>query len=145
MWLQSANSEPPAIRYCGVCGLNPVTRHLLLQLNDPDLTAWIEAGDQLEDLVVRVYKRGRRFEATTFARLRRTLRRGYPAHKRLFEPHWAEAGVDPFEAVLDRRGAAAFVGDWAGMQTLPTAWQAINLGLLDLSHRSGRPPGDPGI
>lgn len=105
------------------------------------------AWDQLEDLVVQIYKRGRvrASEVMTFARLRRTLRRGYPAHKRLFEPHWAETGVDPFEAVLDRQGAAAFVGDWAGMQTLPTARQAINLGLLDLGHRSGRPPGDPGI
>ncbi len=84
-------------------------------------------------------------EVMTFARLRRKLRRGYPAHRPLFEAHWAETDVDPFEAVLDRRSAAAFVGDWAGMQTLPTARQAINLGLLDLGHRSGGPPGASGI
>jgi hypothetical protein len=125
--------------------MNPVTQQLLDELDDPRLGEWIRAWDRLERLVIRVYKSGRAGprDRVAFGRLRRVLRLGYPAHGALFARHWT--GPDPYGAILDHRRAADFVGDWAAMQTLPAAREAINLGLLDLKAARGGPSPEPGL
>jgi hypothetical protein len=128
--------------------LNIVTQHLLKNVKDPELIAFVEAWDRLELMVIDIYKRGRAEaeEVQAHDELRRTLGRSYGQWKPRLDAHWAglEAGgqpveEDPFRAVLGRRRAQAFVDDWKAMTTLPVARQALNEFLIELGPQ---PPGD---
>lgn len=119
--------------------MNPYTRHLLRQAHRPDLAALVEAWDALEALVVRVY-RGATVgpdDETDFSELRDALQGELARRRSELTPLWRSATVggkaaplDPFESILNRASAAAFIGDWAAMQTLPAARQALNSAIL---------------
>jgi len=124
--------------------MNIVTRHLLQAVNDPDLIAFVEAWDRLESLVIDIYKRGyaEKKESRAYPALKREVVRVYGDWKSVLEPHWRSLGAvgrpvdaDPFQAILGRPRAEAFVGDWAAMHTLPAARQAINHLLLEVNKR----------
>jgi len=122
--------------------MNIVTQHLLQAVNEPDLIAFVEAWDRLESLVIDIYKRGcaEKEDTRAYPGLKREVKQAYRNWKAMLEPHWrglAAAGrpieADPFQAILGRSQAQAFVGDWAAMQTLPAARQAINHLLLEIN------------
>jgi hypothetical protein len=121
--------------------LNIVTRQLLRAISDAELIAFVEDWDLVESIIIDIYKRGAatRPEAETYAGLRPKLAKAYAAWMAPLRRYWQglDAGgrpieQDPFELVLSRRRADAFIGDWGAMQTLPVARQAINHFLLDL-------------
>jgi hypothetical protein len=122
--------------------MNIVTQHLLQAVDEPDLIAFVEAWDRLESLVIDIYKRGyaEKEDTRAYPGLKREAKQSYRKWKAMLEPHWRglEAAArpveaDPFQAILGRSRAQAFVGDWAAMQTLPAARQAINHLLLEIN------------
>lgn len=115
--------------------MNPYTRHLLKTSGRAELRSLVEAWDALESLVIRIYRAGDAGpeEETEFQALRRLLARELGIWGVALEPLWPGATIggkpadqNPFEAVLARPKASAFVGDWTVMQTLPAARQALN-------------------
>ena len=115
--------------------MNPYTQHLLKQRDRPNLTALVEAWDAVEALVIRVYRGGSAGpgDETEYRRLQSAVRIQLGPWRDDLAPLWRSATIggkpaehDPFDAVLGRPSAAAFVADWAAMQTLPAARQALN-------------------
>lgn len=119
--------------------MNPYTRSLLKQIEDPALQRWVEAWDELESLVVEIYRTEAAGPQTqkTYRRLKGELADGYGRWRDEFKPHWTglEAGgepleVDPFEKLLEPDDAQGFLDNWRAMQTLPAAREALNSYLL---------------
>lgn len=119
--------------------MNPYTRSLLKQIQDPDLRNWVRAWDQLESLVVEIY----RTEAAgpgaqkEYRQLKQRLKGGYGRWRENLQPHWQglEAGgkllqADPFERLLEPDEARGFLENWRAMQTLPAAREALNSYLI---------------
>lgn len=120
--------------------MNPYTRSLLERIDDADLRSWVESWDELESLVIEVY----RVEAAgpdderKYRRLRGELRRDHERWKSALEGHWQdlEAGGepldrDPFWVLLEPEEVGAFVENWKAMQTLPAAREALNNYLIE--------------
>ncbi len=119
--------------------MNPFSRYLSQWSQDRALRAFVAEWDELERLVIRVYKAGQATEAdeAQFSRLREELVRQYPPLAPSLEPLWKQARVagrsaaqDPFLRLIDADCAARFVGDWEAMQYLPAAREAVNRALL---------------
>lgn len=115
--------------------MNPFTRFLAARLADPSLQALIRAWDELEALVIRVYKSGQATpeDEATYAHVRAWLTRHYAAWAPALQPHWQAALVagipapgDPFLRLTAAVSALDFVGDWEAMQNLPAAREALN-------------------
>lgn len=115
--------------------MNPFTQSLTRSLADPALDAFVARWDALEALVVRVYRGGAAGPAdeAEWAPLRPALLAAYPAWSAALAPHWplTRAGgqpvtADPFARLMSFTRAADIVGDWAAMQTLPAAREALN-------------------
>lgn len=115
--------------------MNPFTQSLARELADPALDAFIADWDALEALVVRVYRGGAAGppDVAEWPGLRARLAASYPAWSAGLAPHGAEtrAGgkpvtADPFSQLMSIHRAADIVGDWAAMQTLPAAREALN-------------------
>ena len=115
--------------------MNPFTQSLTRALAEPALDAFVAGWDGLEALVVRVYRGGVATPAdeTEWAVLRPALARAYPAWAKALSSHWPQtrAGgqpvtADPFARLMSFARAAEIVGDWAAMQTLPAAREALN-------------------
>jgi hypothetical protein len=120
--------------------LNPYTHSLAQGTAGAELSAFIELWDRMEALVIAVYrgKAAGPAELADYATLRPLLLRHYPTHAARLRPHWRQATVqgrpledDPFEALLEADTAARFIDNWAAMQELPAAREAINRLLLD--------------
>ncbi len=129
--------------------MNPYTRSLLERVEDPDLQSWVERWDELESLVIEVY----RLEAAgpdderEYRRLRTELRRDYERWNPELERHWRglQAGGeavtdDPFWALLAPKQAGDFVDNWKAMQTLPAAREALNNYLIERIESAGPEP-----
>jgi hypothetical protein len=115
--------------------VNPFTQSLTRTLADPALDDFVARWDALEALVVRVYRGGAAAPAdeTEWATLRPALARAYPAWAPMLAPHWPQTraggqpvSADPFVRLMTFSRAADIVGDWAAMQTLPAAREALN-------------------
>lgn len=115
--------------------MNPFTRHLLERSGRPELGPFVEAWDAMESMVIRVYRGGAAGpeDETEYYALRQGLRRHLEVWGAALEGLWPAATVagqpaerNPFEEILGRPAASAFVGDWGAMQTLPAARQALN-------------------
>jgi hypothetical protein len=122
--------------------MNPFTRFLFGQRSDRRLADFIANWDALEALVIRVFKgkMATAVDQAEFARLQDDLNRQYPQWRAALAPLWAEALVggvrpssDPFADLLDVQTAADFVGNWAAMQRLPAAREALNKLVRDLA------------
>ena len=120
--------------------MNPVTRALLKKIDHPGLQAFAEAWDELEVLMVDVYKANGADAAqqAEFADIRRRLAASYPAWQAALEPHWRATTIkgqslnaDPFHALINLDSAEAIVNNWSGMQTLPAAREALNSMLVE--------------
>ncbi len=115
--------------------MNPFTQSLARTLADPTLDSFVDKWDALEALVVRVYRGGAAAPAdeAEWADLRPALAAAYPVWSPALAPHWPQtrAGgrpvtADPFFRLLAFARASDIVGDWAAMQTLPAAREALN-------------------
>jgi hypothetical protein len=115
--------------------MNPVTQALLKQIKDDRLNAFVAAWDDLEELFIGVYKAGEAHveQAAQYARLRDALGERYPPFEAELAPHWRATRIkgqpldrDPFRALIAPVALDDFIGDWAAMQTLPAARQALN-------------------
>jgi hypothetical protein len=123
--------------------VNPFTRFLLQRLSgrkesqppDAGLEAFVEHWDALEALVIRVFKAKAADEAdlAEHARVRAWLREHYPAWQAALAAYWpgTRAGgepveIDPFAWLLELERADGFVLNWAAMQMLPAAREALN-------------------
>lgn len=121
--------------------MDPADAPLTSQIRDRGLQRFVHDWDDLEALVIRVYKAAAWNESDRreFRYLRRRLRRAYLDWESALRPHWPdELSADPFRAILGLQEPDALVGNWAAMQTLPHAREAINGFLLGL--REGPPP-----
>ena len=121
--------------------MNPYTRSLLQRIQNPDLCDWVEAWDQLESLVVDIY----RSEAAgpgaeeEYGKLKKRLNMDYGRWRQELRPHWEglRAGgepvqSDPFQKLLEPENAEGFLENWRAMQTLPAAREALNSYLIAL-------------
>lgn len=124
--------------------MNPFTRHLLESSGRPELGPLVEAWDALESLVIRVYRAGATGpeEETEYYALKHVLKRHLGVWGATLETTWPAAtvagrpaGRNPFEEILGRPSASAFVGDWGAMQTLPAAREALNSFLQRGEHK----------
>jgi hypothetical protein len=115
--------------------MNPFTQAILARLNDRSLREFVDRWDELEALVVRVYKRGaaQRRDETEYRRLRNWLVNAYPAWQASLESHWRKVKIggepaleDPFLMLLRVPSAGDFAASWRMMQTLPAAREALN-------------------
>lgn len=123
---------------------NPYTAHLLAQLppgrgDDAGLAAFVADWDRLETFVIRVFRAGAAGaeDAAEWASLRASLAAPLDAFTADLAAHWPLTRVagqpcaaDPFRALLETPAAGSFVGDWAAMQTLPAAREALNRWLV---------------
>ncbi|NDJ53116.1 MAG: hypothetical protein GYB68_08550 [Chloroflexi bacterium] len=119
---------------------NVVTWNLLKGIRNRRISRFISSWDQLEKLVIRVYRNGQatREDRTIFAKLQRQLKRRYPRFADQLAPYWRSTTIngeplehDPFLALLAPASAQAFVENWPMMQTLPAVRQSLNEWLLD--------------
>lgn len=125
--------------------MNPVTRRLLDEIDDPELAALAIGWDRLEERIVRIYRAGAcsAEEAAAYTADRRSIQPAVGREKRGLEPHWKATRVDgvplrtdPFQAVLAVDDGRAVAGNWALMRLLPAAREALNGLLLERGARS---------
>jgi hypothetical protein len=119
--------------------MNPVTRALLKQISDQQLEKFAEDWDNLEALVVEIYKqKSLSFEQQEdFFQLQEGLQERYASLREELGLFWPKTKVrgepvtaDPFAALIAKRAAQEFVGNWDAMRTLPAAREALNLMLM---------------
>lgn len=126
--------------------MNPFTHFLARYVLRRPLHQFINHWDALEALVIQVYKTGAvtATDEATYQQVRAWMQRHYAAWEEALRPHWqvAQAGgepvsQDPFRLLIRPEKATAFVGNWAALQTLPAAREALNR--LIMAERD-RPP-----
>jgi hypothetical protein len=127
---------------------NPVTRALTQQLDDPHWTQFASYWDQLEDLIIRVFREkvAPPHVVAKHRRVRAWLEGNYPEREAALRRFWSgvriggeSAKQDPFAWLIDTTSAEGFVGNWTAMQTLPAAREALNRLLLYLIENKNRP------
>jgi hypothetical protein len=115
--------------------VNPVTQALLSQVPNRRVARFVRRWDALEALVVRVYRAGTATggDEAAYSRTRRWLLKRYPGWRAALTPYWQRTTVggepareDPFAKLLAAAQAHDFVDNWAAMQTLPAAREALN-------------------
>jgi hypothetical protein len=120
--------------------VNPVTRALMQQIEDRGLHAFVDAWDELEVLIVEIYKAGGAdgSQQAEFADILAHLTASYPDWQSALEAHWRATTIkgrplaaDPFQALMDLEDAGAVVDNWGAMQTLPAAREALNNMLVE--------------
>lgn len=111
----------------------------------PDGVAeFVERWDELEALVIEIYRRGEALdtERVAFERLAAWLGRQYPDLSDHLAPYWrgtagpqdgGPAAPDPFRSLFEDRGAESFAGDREALRTLPVAREAVNRWLIALA------------
>lgn len=119
--------------------MNPVTRRLLDDIDDPALADFALAWDAYEEALIRLFRDPPQSppEAERFEELRRSLADRLPGWERELEPHWqatfiqgAHPDVSPFETALHVQGAQV-AGNWTVLRALPAAREALNTLLLE--------------
>lgn len=120
--------------------MNPFTRFLQQWSDDDALAEFIAHWDELERLVVGVYreKQTPTAAAADFDRLWPWLRAHYGRWQTDLRPYWqqtkaagAPTQTDPFQLLLDIESPQAIMGDWRAMQHLPAAREALNQYLVN--------------
>lgn len=119
---------------------NPFTRFLRQWSNNVDFEAFVEKWDELEWLMVQVYREKLSPQAAQaqFTAVWSWLRQHYGVWEEDLRPFWQAtraagepAKVDPFRLLLEIPAPQAILGDWQAMQHLPAAREAINQYILD--------------
>lgn len=116
--------------------MNPFTRFLKQWgQNEPNLTQFIEHWDQLEALAIRVYKAGGATSADELAytNIKAFMDTNYEPFQDGLKPFWITTEVggtidhaDPFRFLFQYPDANGFVDNWAALQHLPAAREALN-------------------
>jgi hypothetical protein len=122
--------------------MNPVTQNLIDQVNDPAIIEYVARWDDIESLVIRVYRgaAASRKDEQDFISTKRWLQKRHPHWQAALEPYWRQVIIegdgavtaDPFARILDYDQALDFIGNWDAMRLLPAIRQAINHWVLDL-------------
>jgi hypothetical protein len=126
---------------------NPFTESLIRQIKNDSIVRFVSYWDRLEALVIRVYK-GKDASADDereWSQIRTWLQKEVPGIKDVLHPFWQGATIggepareDPFERLISFGQARDFLGNWAAMQTLPAARQALNQWLVELIRKQTR-------
>lgn len=120
--------------------MNPFTRRLLDDLDDPAIREFVQGWDTLETLVISIYRAGTATgqDEADFATIRAHLAGSYPQYTEALAPYWPQAKAggqrvesDPFLILLGFEHAGAFAGNWGAMQLLPALRESLNGWLLD--------------
>lgn len=110
------------------------------RVSDLALRQFVTHLDALEGLVISVYKGKQAGPAQEqdYQRIREHLRVNYPRWQAALAPYWQATKIngqptpeDPFLRLISPQHARDFIDNWAMMQTLPAARQALNEWLLD--------------
>lgn len=126
--------------------MNPVTATLIRQVDDRKIVRFVEQWDELEALVIRVYKTARATpeDLKLYSKLKPSLQKQLRRYGDALDAYWPETtiggkppGRNPFSLLTSYGTAVDFVGNWPAMQHLPAARQAINEWLLDLIEGEG--------
>jgi hypothetical protein len=121
--------------------MNIVTQELLRRIKDRHLHEFVSHWDELEALVIGIYRANFAAEADheNYRRLKDWLSRRYPGWQAALRSHWQGVRIegeiiqaDPFLKILAIDDAGAFAGDWRAMQTLPAAREALNSLLISI-------------
>lgn len=126
--------------------MNPVTKALLKELGDPDAERFVVDWDELEMLVIEIYKEGKTSpeHENVYRDLKARLHDTYPPLRESLDAHWRSTKIqgkpiesDPYEMLIGQAPASGFVGNWAAMQTLPAAREALNEMLMAKIEKKG--------
>lgn len=118
--------------------MNPVTRHLLDRIDDPELADFALAWDELEEVIVEIYRTAASTPSLrqAFDQRRSSCARLHPQFRAALVPHWQAAqregralSRDPFDRVFLLTGAAEVIDNLELLRDLPPAREALN-GLL---------------
>ena len=119
---------------------NPFTRFLTGDLVDESLIEFIGYWDRVEALVISIYKNDAAAarDEREFEKVWKWLNRHYSGWESILRPYWNQSKggerngrEDPFARLLAIGSAAEIVGNWALMQALPEAREALNLFVLN--------------
>jgi hypothetical protein len=117
--------------------MNPVTRRLLDDIDDPELAEFALAWDAFEEMVVRIYRAGgcSPEEADAFAGRRRSIQQALDRWDRELDPYWEHRSTaepeSPFREILRVEHAEGIVGNWDLLRLLPPTREALNGLLID--------------
>ena len=124
--------------------MNPFTRFLKQWTkNEADLTKFIEHWDQLEALSIRVYKAGgpSAEDEAQYQSIKKYMDLNYSNFAHRLEQFWRQSEVggeiehaDPFHYLFQYADAKGFVDNWAALQHLPAAREALNGLVLELGN-----------
>jgi hypothetical protein len=115
--------------------VNLFTRFLSQSLPDGDLRQFIAHWDALESLIIHTYKTKQVTAAdeAEYGQIRQWFGRNYAHFQSALTPLWqatqiggAPAQQDPFQRLTSAKKLTAFRDDWAAMQALPAAREALN-------------------
>ena len=132
--------------------MNPVTRRLLDDVDDPELAAFALAWDGLEECLVQIYRMGEVSPelAARHANGRASVEAGLGTWEPALQPHWTATRINgappsksPFLAVVAVRRPDAVIGDHDLIRTLPAAREALNHLLLERAVRPDDVPDGP--
>ncbi|MEM9774283.1 MAG: hypothetical protein AAF902_06855 [Chloroflexota bacterium] len=125
--------------------MNPFTRFLRQWSNDDskELETFIEHWDALEAMAIRVYK-AKQPSAADFAHyqiIKGYMDANYSKFTSKLEGFWKQSEVggqldhaDPFAYLFQYDSANGFVDNWAALQHLPAAREALNGLLVELGN-----------
>jgi len=118
---------------------NPATAAILAELDVPEIVPFVAAWDDLEALVVHVFraKTATKADRAAFAEIHQRLQTEFPR----WQPDLADAAqgvsvrgeplaADPFTQLLASQELDVFLTDWSLMQLLPAARETLNLFLI---------------
>ena len=120
--------------------MNPFTRSLVTRVKDSSLVEFVRQWDELEALIVRVYRANAATpeDEAVYTRRRAWLLSAYAGYRDRLNAYWPRSRIgrqptpeDPFARLLAIERAADLVDNWDAMQTLPAARESLNLMLLD--------------
>ena len=115
--------------------MNLFTRFLSRSLKHHRLKRFIRYWDQLELLVITVYKSNQVTpeDEAVYYRVRHWLRQNYPQWEEILAPHWREALInqqkateDPYLLLLSAETASQFIKIRKAMQNLAVAREGLN-------------------
>jgi len=114
---------------------NPFTRFINRSEPGSDLARFIAAWDDLEEILIAVYRRGlpEAPEASRWEMLRSDLRKLYPSVRTALAPHLpahSPDDSDPVLATLEMGSLDEMPGNLVLLKTLPNIREAINRSLL---------------
>jgi len=120
---------------------NPVTQHLIGQIDNKDINSLVEHFDVLEVMIIQIYKtkNASRKDERLYRRVKHWMQKHYKTWQNDLEPYWRKTTInnlpvseDPFLALVEPAKAGDFTDNWLLMQTIPPARQALNEWLLGM-------------